>query len=316
MRVIDSLTEFREVYSQCVATIGKYDGMHRGHQRVLQRVLDEARALSLPSVVILSEPQPEEFFRKEDAPVRLSHFWDKVDFLRRFGIDAVYRLHFDETLSQLEPEHFITDVLLAGLGVKSLVVGHDFRFGRERRGDLTLLRDYGARHGFTVSAEEAHSQEGEIISSTLVRQSLQEADFARARRLLGRDYSITGEVIKGRQLGRQLGVPTANVRLYAPSLPFTGVYAVEALFREQRFQGVASMGYNPTVNRQRQASLEVHLFDFDGDLYGATLQVTFLKKLRDERKFEDLEELKRHMLRDIEEARDFFRTRETEVSPS
>ena len=310
MQVIESIADYRREHAGCVATIGKYDGMHLGHQRILRRLLDEAGELELPALVILSEPQPEEYFAGDAAPPRLSPFWDKVEFLREFGVDLVFRLRFDRELSLCSAQRFVDDILVQGLGVRSLVVGDDFRFGRDRRGDIELLQRRGAAAGFRVQAVEGLCLGGRRVSSTLVRQRLQEGDFAAVREMLGRSYCLSGEVIRGRQLGRQLGVPTANLRLAGAGLPFTGVFAVSALFREHEFTGVANIGYRPTVSSHLTPSLEVHLFDFDADLYGASLKVCFLHKLRDERKFDGLEALKNQIALDLEQARAWFRERE------
>ena len=311
MQVIDSTEAFQREYPQCVATIGKYDGMHLGHQRILRHVMDEAHARGLPSVVILSEPQPQEFFAADQAPARLSHFWDKVDFLRDFGIDVVFRLNFDQSMSGYSAEAFIEDYLVKGLGVQCLVVGHDFRFGQGRRGDLDMLREYGTREGFSVQVEDAVYLDGERISSTLVRQYLEQGDLDRVRRLLGRAYSIAGEVVRGRQLGRQLGTPTANVQIVTRTLPMTGVFAVKVLFRKREFNGVANLGYKPTVEENPSPSLEVYIFDFDADVYGAWLKVSFEHKLREEVKFAGLDELKQQIARDVKDARDYFSSAQT-----
>ncbi|MEX2367429.1 MAG: riboflavin biosynthesis protein RibF, partial [Pseudohongiellaceae bacterium] len=266
--IFNSIEEFQAQHQHCVATIGKYDGMHLGHQQILQNLLAESRRLELPAVVILSEPQPEEFFAGDRAPSRLSSFWEKVDFLRGFGVDIVFRLHFDKRLSQYAPERFIREILCAGLGIKSLVTGEDFRFGKDRAGDFSLLQDLAVKHDYAVKQVPDFCLLGERISSTLVRHYLQGHDLNKVEQLLGRPYSISGEVVKGRQLGRQLGTPTANVMLNARELSLTGIYTVEVLIRGQVFSGVASIGYRPTVDDDADPLLEVHLLDFDAELYG------------------------------------------------
>jgi riboflavin kinase / FMN adenylyltransferase len=304
MYVFQSPVQLRQAFAQCVATIGKYDGMHLGHQRILDGLLSEAATCSLPAVVILSEPQPEEFFAGSEAPARLNHFQDKVRFLAQYGIDAVYMLQFDERLSQQEAEAFVRGFLVAGLGVRSVVVGDDFRFGCRRTGDIALLQLLGPELGFRVQAIGACCESGERVSSTLIRQYLQQGDCARAAALLGRPYSISGTVVQGRQLGRQIGVPTANMELQSPILPLGGVFAVKvSLPSGQVLAGVANVGYKPTVDETRIPSLEVHLFDFSGDLYGSVLQVEFLSKLRDEQKFAGLPQLLEQIHRDIALAR-------------
>lgn len=312
MKILDSLTAARRWSQNCVATIGKYDGMHLGHQRILDKLLADAAGRKLPSLVILSEPQPEEFFAGAAAPPRLNHFQDKVDFLEGYGVDAVYRLRFDQALSQQSAEAFVRDFLAAGLGLRSLVVGDDFRFGRNRGGDIALLRQLGGELGFEVSTVAPCRDAGERISSTLVRQCLFAGDCARATRLLGRPYSIGGTVIEGRKLGRTIGVPTANIQLLTPGLPMTGIFAVQVSLPGNEFEGVASLGVNPTVEAGLPPALEVHVLDFKGDLYGDHLRVHFLHKLRDEEKFAGLPQLQEQIQKDIAQARAVFAQRANE----
>ena len=310
MKVLDSLTAARRWSPNCVATIGKYDGMHLGHQGILDVLLSEAAGRKLPSLVILSEPQPEEFFAGVEAPPRLNHFQDKVDFLAKYGVDAVYRLRFDQALSQQNAEDFVRQFLAAGLGLRGLVVGDDFRFGRNRGGDIALLQKLGAELEYGVSSVSACSDGGERISSTLVRQCLLAGDCARVMRLLGRPYSIGGTVVEGRKLGRTIGVPTANIQLLTPGLPMTGVYAVKVGLPGNELEGVANLGFKPTVATGTAPSLEVHILDFKGDLYDEHLRVHFLHKLRNEQKFAGLPQLQEQIQRDIAQARAIFAQRE------
>jgi len=306
MKILDSLTAAQRWSPNCVATIGKYDGMHLGHQRILDALLADAARRELPSLVILSEPQPEEFFAGADAPPRLNHFQDKVDFLEDYGIDAVYRLRFDQALSQQDADAFVREFLAAGLGVRGLVVGDDFRFGRNRAGDIALLRQLGNELGFDVATVAPCIEAGERVSSTLVRQYLQAGDCARVMQLLGRPYSISGTVVEGRKLGRTIGVPTANVGLLTPSLPMTGVFAVKVALPGNELDGVANLGFKPTVDSSAKPSLEVHILDFKGDLYGDRIEVRFLAKLRDEQKFAGLPQLQEQIQKDIAQARAVF----------
>lgn len=306
MQIFHNPAQARQVFPRCVATIGKYDGMHLGHQRILDELLVKARAAGLPAIVILSEPQPEEFFAGLNAPPRLNHFADKVNFLEAHGIDAVYQLRFDQELSRQSAEEFVTDFLVGGLGIQSLVVGDDFRFGRNRGGDFALLQRLGQMLGFEVSAVAPCCESGERVSSTLVRQYLQAGDCQRAAVLLGRTYSISGRIIQGRQLGRQIGIPTANIELLAPSLPMTGVFAVRAVLAGAKLQGVANLGYKPTVSNDRKPSLEVHLLDYQGDIYGQTMRVEFGQRLRQEQQFASVALLQEQIRLDISRARAWF----------
>jgi len=308
MQVIESPGQAGQLFRHCVATIGKYDGMHLGHQRILDTLLAEAADTGLPAVVILSEPQPEEFFAGAEAPPRLSHFSDKVAFLESCGVDVVYRLNFDAELSNQSADDFVRGFLVSGLGVRSLVIGDDFRFGKARAGDASFLQKLAPELGFKVTAVAPCLQAKERVSSTLVRQYLQEGDCARVSALLGRSYSISGRVIKGRQLGRQIGVPTANMELKVKRLPMTGVFAVRVLLEQGEFNGVANLGYKPTVTSAGGPSLEVHLLDFSRDIYGQHMSVHFLHKLRDEQKFAGMAQLQEQIGRDIAEARARFRS--------
>ncbi|SDK80030.1 FMN adenylyltransferase /riboflavin kinase [Microbulbifer yueqingensis] len=299
----------------CVATIGSFDGVHRGHQAIIAQLRQRARERNLPSVAIIFEPQPHEFFSGERAPARLMRFKEKVLALFDAGVDRVLCLQFNERLRSLSAEAFIRRILVDGLGIDHLVVGDDFRFGCDRSGDYRLLQQAGALHGFSVEDTATLEIEGERVSSTRIRGALQEGDFALAESLLGKPYRITGRVARGRALGRQLGAPTANVRLHRYRSPLVGVYTVRVSATDggelapgrRRLDGVANVGFRPTVEGEgAQPLLEVNLFDFEGDLYGRELAVEFCHKLRDEEKFESLEALRQQIARDILDARAWF----------
>ena len=303
MELIRGLHNLRDQHKGCVATIGNFDGVHLGHHRVLQQVVDQARELGLPSVAIVFEPQPREFFEGVDAPPRLTRFRDKFELIRDHGVDRVFCLHFNQRLRGLTAEQFIDRLLLSGLAVEYFVVGDDFRFGCDRTGDFELLQRYGETHDFTVVNTLTHKIDGERVSSTRVRQALAEHDFEQAANLLGRPYSLSGKVIHGRKLGRELGVPTANISLQRKRLAFDGVYVVDTVLETgARCPGVANVGVRPTVNGGAPL-LEVHLLDFDRPLYGERLVVEFLAPIREERKFEGIEALRQQIMDDIEDAR-------------
>ena len=308
MKIFTNIQELKQEFDSCVVTIGKYDGMHLGHQKILTELLAQARELALPSVVILSEPQPDEFFARAAGSPRLNHFQDKVDFLHSFGIDAVYRLKFDHQLSQQTPDDFVRNFLVAGLGMKRLVVGDDFRFGVNRSGNHEVLQTMARELGYQVVAIPPYLNKGERVSSTLVKHYLHAGDCERVCELLGRPYSISGKIIKGRQLGRVLGAPTANVELLTGSVPMTGVFTVIAKLNAVAFNGAASIGYNPTIDDTLTPSLEVHLLDFNADIYGETLQVSFIEKIRNEEKFANLDELKQQIALDLDHVRLYFRS--------
>lgn len=305
MELIRGLHNLRDYHRGCVATIGNFDGVHLGHHQILKQVSDKARALAVPAVAIIFEPQPREFFEGPRAPARLTRFREKFEHLREHQIDRVCCLHFNQALRSLTADAFIEQLLLNGLAVKHFVVGDDFRFGCDRKGDFALLRSSGERHGFTVENTATYSIAGERVSSTRVREALASHDFAQAQGLLGRPYTVSGKVIHGRKLGRQLGVPTANISLQRKRLPFTGVYAIEATTeRGVSHAGIANVGVRPTVDGESMAPLlEVHLFDFDENIYSQRLVVEFRDFIRDEQRFDNVEALKTQIYADIAAAR-------------
>ncbi|MFT5321556.1 MAG: riboflavin kinase/FMN adenylyltransferase [Pseudohongiellaceae bacterium] len=303
MSVYSDFPSFQAVHEGCVATIGKYDGLHSGHQHVLATLCRTAKDKGLPAVVILSEPHPEEFFSGGKAAPRLTQFQDKVDYLLAYGVDAVYMMTFDKALCELSAKDFILQYLVEGLRVSALIVGDDFRFGKNRKGDFRMLKEKGSEYGFEVIREIPFKQEGHRVSSTLVKSFLEQGECEKVRSLLGRYYSIAGLVEEGKKLGRELGTPTANIALSVNSLPLQGIFSVLVEHKGQSLPGVASVGFNPTVENSETPKLEVHIFDFDEDIYGEHLVVSFINKLRDEIAFPDLDALKTQMNIDIEQAR-------------
>ena len=306
IQVFHSVDAARTALGSCLLTIGKYDGIHLGHQLILQQLKSEAARRNLCTLVILSEPQPEEFFAGDAAPARLTAFHDKVAFLDAFGIAAVYCMRFDHATSSQLPEHFVKHTLLEGLGMQGIVVGEDFRFGQHRKGSIATLQQLAAAAGFSVTAVAPCLDGTERISSTMIRHYLEQGDCQRVYSCLGRPYAISGKVIEGKKLGRQLGYPTANVELHSNKLALSGVFVVEVQHDKVVRQGVANIGYNPTVTDAGPASLEVFLLDFAADLYGSVLTVKFLHKLRGELKFASLAELQQQMAIDVQGTRVFF----------
>jgi len=304
---IRGLHNLRPSHRGCVATIGSFDGVHLGHQAILRQLLVVAHAQQLPAVAIVFEPQPHEFFAADKAPARLMRLREKLQALWAAGVDRVLCLQFNEKLRNLSAEAFIQQVLVDGLGIKHLAVGDDFRFGCDRTGDFALLQRKGAELGFGVSDTHTLEIDGERVSSTRIRQLLEAGNFAQAAKLLGKHYSVHGRVVYGKQLGRQLGVPTANVDLRRYRSPLHGVFAVTAEFADGSLvQGVANVGVRPTVNGLKKPLLEVHLFNFSRTIYGDVIDVEFHHKLRDEKKFASLDELKAQLQTDIQGAKEFF----------
>jgi len=303
MQIIRGLYNLRPEHRGSALTIGNYDGVHRGHQAVLETLGVRARQLGVATTVVTFEPTPQEYFGGDRAPSRLMRLRDKLLALQELGVERVLCLHFDRALASLSAEHFIERVLVQGLGARHVVVGADFRFGSGRKGDLPLLAAAGARSGFSVAAAPTYVLEGERVSSTAVRNALAIGDLERARRLLGRRYHICGRVIGGQRLGRALGYPTANMALGRLVCPLHGIFAVRVAGADDGWRpGVASLGTRPTLGGG-ELLLEAHLFDFDADLYGRRLDVEFVAKLRDEERFESTEALTVQMRRDEAQAR-------------
>ena len=291
----------------CVATIGTFDGVHLGHQEILARVREHARGAGLPALVFSFEPTPAEFFQGAAAPARLTRFREKYHALRDCGMDWFYCPPFDAHMERLSTQAFVDELLLGVLGVKHVVVGDDFRFAYRRSGRFEDLVEAGKRQGFTAEQMSSVMQDGQRISSTAIRQALQSGDMQRARRWLGRYYQMAGRVLPGRQLGRQLGYPTANVRLARHASAVQGIFAVRVSgLGETRLDGVASLGSRPTVEGGGEPLLEVHLFDFDRDIYGRYIWVEFVARLRDEERFDDLDSLTRQMHLDAAQAREIL----------
>ena len=311
MELIRGLQNIRAKHYGCVATIGNFDGVHLGHQAVLGQLAEKAAELCLPTLLLTFEPQPMEYFVPDKVPARLTRFREKMLALQRYSVDRVCCLSFNNKLANLSAQEFIEQILVKKLGVKYLVVGDDFRFGLNRQGTFETLVEAGKQHGFQVVNMHTFEIDSERVSSTRTRLALEKGDLATAEKLLGRSYRMSGRVAHGEKLGRELGFPTANIHLHRHASPLQGIFVVEVfgldMFDQykQPVRGVASVGTRPTIN-ETKALLEVFLFDFDQDIYGRHIQVSFLKKLRDEKKFDSLEELKEKIQTDVEQAQAYF----------
>jgi riboflavin kinase/FMN adenylyltransferase len=287
---------------RCALTIGNFDGVHRGHRALIDRVTAKARELDLTSCVLTFEPHPREFFARDAAPARLTRLRDKLELMAAAGVKRVHIARFDARFSALSAARFVDEVLVRGLGTRWLLVGRDFRFGERRSGDFGTLEDAALRHGFRLEAMPDVLFDGERVSSSAVRAALKAGDLPGAERLLGHPYTISGRVAHGAKVGRGLGFPTANIVLRRTA-PISGIFAVEV---EGLGRGVASVGHRPTVNPVPIPLLEVHLFDWERDLYGDHIKVRFLKKLRDEKKYDGLPALQAAIAADAKQAREFF----------
>jgi len=307
LELIRGLHNLRARHRGCVATIGAFDGVHRGHQAVVRDLLARANEMKLPATVIVFEPLPREYFAPVQSPARLMSFREKFAVFRELGVDRLLRIRFNRTFSAMSATDFIRQIFVNGLGVRYLVVGDDLRFGHDRKGDLELLREAGRDDGFEVTVAGTVEMDGERVSSTRLRAVLAQGDFETAERMLGRPYFMTGKVVYGQQLGSRLGIPTANLELHRYRAPLAGVYVAEIRgLGERLLPAVANIGTRPTVDDGIKANLEVHIIDFDGNLYGRTIDVIFRKRIREERKFASLDELKLSIERDIAAARAYF----------
>ncbi len=301
----------------CALTIGNFDGVHLGHQAVLAELRAQADRRGLPTCVLTFEPHPREYFAAQlegtpavPAPPRILTERDKLDALSRYGVDRVCIAHFNASVAALAAETFVEDVIVEGMQARFLLVGDDFRFGAKRLGSFDTLRELGPRCGFELGRMDTVSRNGARISSSSVRAALAVGDFALAESLLGRPYFISGHVVHGRKLGRTLGFPTLNIRLNFDHPAVAGVFVVQVHgVCERPWPAVASLGTRPAVERDGKLLLEVHLFDFSGDLYGKRVRVEFLQRLREERHYDSLEALTAQIDLDAREARAFFQRR-------
>ncbi len=302
---------FNSLGTPHAVTIGNFDGLHLGHQAMLARLQDVARARGLPSCVLSFEPHPREFFAPDQAPARLSSLREKAECLQRLGIDRLHVFRFDRAFSALTAEAFIEQVLGRTLQARYVLVGDDFRYGAKRAGDFTLLRQAGQALGFDTEFLPTVEVVGERASSTAVRQALAAGELEHAARLLGRPYSISGRVVHGDKLGRDIGFPTANIQLKHNRPPLMGIFAVELCgLNGEPLPGVASLGKRPTVKGADAVPvLEVHLFDFKADIYRRRVRVDFLHKLRDEEKYPDLDSLVAQIRRDVDNAKHYLKHR-------
>lgn len=308
-------------YSPIALTIGNFDGVHLGHQAILARLKQAASIFDLPAHVMIFEPHPREFFAPDQAPARLTSLREKLKYLRKADVDGIHICRFNFDFARISPEQFISRILNQELAVRWLLIGDDFRFGARRAGDFELLQSLSATNQFQVEVMPSVTIDEQRVSSTAIRQALASGELAIARKLLGRPYSISGRVVDGDKLGKQIGFPTANIQLkyFRPALSGIFVVAVHGAMPSSPTKvlpGVASLGVRPTVQQDGKPVLEVHLFDFNNEIYGQHLQVDFLHKLRDEEKYADIDTLVRQIEKDVSTAKDFFNsTRENFCKP-
>jgi len=303
MELIRGLHNLRPRHRGCAITVGAFDGIHRGHQAVLAHLRDKAGELGVPSVVIVFEPLPREYLRPLEAPPRVTNFRERVEALAETGIDRLLVLRFDETMRTSSAQGFVQSIFVDALGARYIALGDDFRFGNRREGDFEYIRQLAETYGYEVQRTPTLELHGERVSSTRVRKVLELGDFCTAEKLLGRPFTMKGKVVYGRQLGRQIGTPTANIRINRIRSPLSGVYAVRVdgpgLVQAA---GVANVGVRPTIEEGLTANLEVHLLGQQCELYGERLTVRFVSKLREEMKFDSLDALKAAISHDKQQA--------------
>lgn len=291
----------------CVLTIGNFDGVHLGHKAVVEKLTEVGRQKGLPVVVMIFEPQPLEFFLGEKAPPRLLRMREKSERLDKLPVDDLIIVRFNKAIAEMEPEAFIDRYLVQGLNVKHLVIGDDFKFGKSRRGGFAMLKKYGAAEGFTVEDTGSLCIDGMRVSSTLIREALADDNIALANRLLGYEYALSGRVVHGDKRGRTMGYPTANIFLFRKNTPLSGVFAVTLNgLDETAIHGVANLGVRPTIEGSKKVVLEVHLFNFNRDIYGRYVTVHLKQKIRAECRFRSVDELKAQILNDVAKAKSVF----------
>ncbi len=306
MKLIRGLHNLNPPLPGCVATIGNFDGLHLGHQHVINQLKAVAEIKDLPSVVIVFEPQPVEFFAPDKAPRRLARFRDKISHLSEMNINIMVCLQFNKHLASLTAEQFVQKILLDRLNLKHLVIGDDFRFGKERCGDFEYLQQAGFKNDFEVENSHTLLIDNERVSSTRIRQSLADNDMLQARQLLGRPYTLSGRVSHGKKLGRELGFPTINLKMGKRPIAVNGIFAVLVKGIDNRtLRGVASIGTRPTVNGVGTI-LEVYILNFSEQVYGYCVEVEILHKIRNEEKFDSLDLLVATIKQDIEKAHTYF----------
>jgi riboflavin kinase/FMN adenylyltransferase len=307
MQVILNLNEIKKPLTNPVLTIGNFDGVHKGHLALFDKVKERAKAIAGQSVVMTFEPHPLKIMRPANGPQLITHTGQKLELIEKAGIDVIVCVSFDREFAAIPARDFVNSILVKKIGIKEIVVGYDYTFGHNREGDINLLREIGNDFGFVVHLVGPIEIDHTLVSSTSIRRLVQEGRLEEARVLLGRDFEVQGTVVKGRNRGgRLLGFPTANLNPHGELLPKTGVYAVKLLIDDAFYDGVTNVGYNPTFG-DTGLTVETHVLDYSGELMGKTIKVHFIKRLRDEKTFKTLEELSSQIAQDIARAEKVLR---------
>lgn len=307
MKVLRSISELATLPGPLFLAIGVFDGVHLGHQTVISTSAKHAREAGGTPVVVTFDPHPVKVLRPRDAPHLLTATQHKIALIRDLGVAHLLVLQFDRAFAATSPENFVKQLVENSKPLREICVGHEWSFGKGRAGNLDLLKKMGAIDGFEVIGVEAVKVNGEVVSSTAIRQAIETGNLVKATQMLGREYTILGTVVRGEQLGRKLGFPTANLSAHSEQFPPNGVYVIEARLAEILYRGVANLGFRPTVTGENsERLLELHLFDLDREIYGEEIEARFVRYLRPEQKFADVEELKAQIAADVQQARESF----------
>ncbi len=309
MELINNIEDISKPFKNAVITIGNFDGVHKGHQTLLNEVIQKAKSIGGTSVAMTFEPHPITVLQKDGHPPLITMYEQKIELLSQYDLDFLVCIPFTHEFASITAENFVKDILVDRMGVKAIVVGNDYSFGKNREGNIDLLRSYASQFGFEVMVidwQQIAYTSGERISSTKIREIVMDGRVEDAVNLLGRHYQIRGKVVSGRNRGgKLLGFPTANINLVDELSPKTGVYAVSVQFEGQKYSGVANIGYSPTFD-DHLFTIEVHILDFDGDIYDRKIRVNFISRLRDEKKFSNITELSEQIKKDIAKAREIL----------
>jgi riboflavin kinase/FMN adenylyltransferase len=307
MQVLRSISELSRLPGPLFLAIGVFDGVHLGHQAVISTSARHARVASGTPVVVTFDPHPAKVLRPNEAPHLLTATQHKIALIRDLGVAHLLVLHFDQPFAATPPEEFVRQLVTNSCPLREICVGHEWSFGKGRAGNLALLKQLGTTYDFDVVGVQAVTVNGEVVSSTAIRRAVADGDLTRATQMLGREYTILGTVKVGEKLGRKLGFPTANLSAHSEQFPPNGVYVAEARLSGALYRGVANLGYRPTVSAGKpERLLELHLFDLNNDIYGEEIEVRFLRYLRPEQKFQNVEALAAQISRDVAQARDFL----------
>jgi riboflavin kinase/FMN adenylyltransferase len=309
MEILRSIPELKRLGGPLFLAIGVFDGVHRGHQAVISTSADHARAANGTPVVLTFDPHPEKVLRPERAPHLLTATQHKIALIRDLGVGNLLIINFDKQFAATEPEDFVAALVAHSKPLREICVGHEWSFGKNRRGNLELLKKLGAKSNFDVVGIPPVKISKAVVSSTAIRQAIEKGDFAKAAEMLGREYTILGTVTHGDNLGKKIGFPTANLSAHSEQFPLNGVYAAEARIDHESHRGVINLGVRPTISGGKsERVLEIHLFDFNRDIYGQDVEVRFLRFLRPEKKFANVEALVEQIRQDVDQARKLFRS--------